>query len=333
MTALFFLITCSFHWLNSPAEILEELARRQSVPQELSISANDEKQGRPVPVDTFPMTTIRLRFQQAKRVPEALFIDQMDTVRVIDPLAESPYRSWPYPLKYMAEDDGDYRYDLSLLEQDERLRLLLGMRLNEAAFVDSSYLKAWVETPVVDVQGRVLALGYQVSFYSSPEDVIGTQGEALVYTAGGHEPPVRIIDRQDGFYGLSLSADGAFLLQVYGVEYGEDGSGRTPSGFKLYQLEGGGSRLFSFDLAPGEVVLSYGHNNAFPGFHVVTENASNTYWYFLFPGEGQYLWRQWVRPVDLDHEMAKLQAWHVADAPSFLESVIAFGFQPLSKKP
>ena len=158
--------------------------------------------------------------------------------KVLDVRRINPYRNLPYPIEYMSEDSVDFSYDLSTLTFERQKSVMEGMRINLDALYDGSYLKVFVKAPVVVARGNTVAIAFHISYYSNEEDILGTQGVVIFYNEKGEEIR-KIEDDENGFYDIRLSADGKYLLQKYGVNYGEDGSGQLDSGLKFYDVETG----------------------------------------------------------------------------------------------
>jgi len=224
-----------------------------------------------------PFTIIKLDSHWQSR-PYLFYFTNKDVApenRRLDIRHVNPYRNLPYPIDYMSEDSVDYQYDLSTLSIPEKEALLKGMRINEDALWEGKkYLKAFVKTPVVDAKGKTVAIAYHISYYSNPEDVLGTQGIVILYNDKGEEVR-RIEDKKDGFYDILLSKDGKYLMQKYGFDYGEDGSGQLVRGFKFYNTETG-EKIFEWELGKDRFLDGY---SFFP----------NTYYYVnYYRTEGKY---------------------------------------------
>ena len=205
-----------------------------------------------------PFTIIKLDSHWQSR-PYLFYFTNKDVApdnKRLDIRHVNPYRNLPYLIDYMSEDSVDYQYDLSTLSIPEKEALLKGMRINEDALWEGKkYLKAFVKTPVVDAKGKTVAIAYHISYYSNPEDVLGTQGIVILYNDKGEEVR-RIEDKKDGFYDILLSEDGKYLMQKYGFDYGEDGSGQLVRGFKFYNTETG-EKIFEWELGKDQFLGGY----------------------------------------------------------------------------
>jgi len=167
----------------------------------------------------------------------------------------NPYRDLPYKT-YRKDPNGfEYFYDLSEKSKSEQDKIIEGCRINPDAYRDGNFLKIFVKAPVIEVTDSLVAIAYHKSYYSNEEDILCTQGVTIIYDYTGKEIN-RIEDKKDGFYDIRLSNDGKYLMQKYGVDYGEDGSGQLDRGFKFYYLQNG-KMIFKVQLGKDQFLGGY----------------------------------------------------------------------------
>ncbi|MEM6394696.1 MAG: hypothetical protein AAF741_00010 [Bacteroidota bacterium] len=152
---------------------------------------------------------------------------------VIDVRDADPYRSLPYPRQGKDPDNLEHFYDLSALPRVEQDIVLKEARINENAFRETNYLSITTQVPRIEIADSIVVVAYHAYYYSNDEDILATEGVAIIYDEQGEEV-TRITDKKDGFYDIRLSANGNYLMQKYGTNYGEDGGGQLDTGFKFY---------------------------------------------------------------------------------------------------
>jgi hypothetical protein len=167
-------------------------------------------------------------------------------VKSLDLRELNPYKNLPYPIDYMSEDSLEYRYNLSKTDSNIKNQILDELNVHKNTMRDHEYLGAFVKTPVVEIQDNKLAIAYHITYSDGNENILGTQGYALFFNKTGDET-LRLQDKEFGFYDIRLSTDSKCLMQKYGTDYGEDGSGQLERGFKFYDT-GTGKILFEWKL-------------------------------------------------------------------------------------
>jgi len=173
--------------------------------------------------------------------------------RDIDLREINPYNNLSDQIDYVSKDSFDFWYDLGNESDFNKTQILKNIRINEDAHRENlKYLKAFVKTPEVEIKNDKAFVGYHISYYSSDEDILGTQGVVMVFNDNG-EIVTKIEDLNDGVYEIRVSEDGKYLLQKYGINYGEDGSGQLRRGFKFYSAESG-KKLYEFPLGKDEFI-------------------------------------------------------------------------------
>ncbi len=182
-------------------------------------------------------------------------------VRKVDPYAhvfEKELKVWDGGLERL--------YDLNKISQEEKDRMLKGIRLNKDAHCTNNYLRLMTKTPRVEISGGKTIIAYHAAFYCAEDEILGTQGYALIYDKYGNLLR-RVKDRKDGFYDIRLSSDGKYLMQKYGYDYGEGGEGQLERGFRFYDTDTGemifewelgkDKSLNGFDYFPNKYLSSY----------------------------------------------------------------------------
>jgi hypothetical protein len=185
-------------------------------------------------------------------------------------------------------------------------KLPIGFR-DDAAFANAGfYLRAWVNVPRVEVQFDRAVVAYHITYYSNTEDILATQGYALIYDENGNEIQ-RLHDRKDGFYDIQLSNDGRYLMQQFGSNYGEDGGGQLNRGFRFYDVKSG-ELLLELELGKDQFITSYGSNNTHlnSGFHIVRRDSINYCWFYVFPKSKNIYQKKWAKTINLDDEMLQI---------------------------
>jgi hypothetical protein len=242
--------------------LLPVLSCHNNSPSKEGSVKSDKKLVSEKPLDREIPNDIKLN-RDTLKTPEITQIGEEDNVRryptklkftsgkIIDVRDIDPYRALPYKLAWEAEDRLDRNYDLSELSIKEQDRILKGSRINTDAFRERTYLKLMTKEPVISIARDKVAISYHASYYSNSEDILATEGYALVYDNNGNKL-YEIQDKKDGFYDCQLSEDGKYLMQKYGTDYGEDGGGQLESGFKFYDGNTG-EKICELELGKREV--------------------------------------------------------------------------------
>gem|GEM_PF-6395950 len=170
--------------------------------------------------------------------------------KVIDLRSIDPYRNWSHPILRGDSTGLSRLYDLSDLSADEQSVELSQLSINELAQRDSEYLRVWTETPRIEMSDSIAAVAFNKTYYSNEEDILGTSGQVLLYDHEG-EIESQLIDNKEAFYSIKLSKDGRYLVQKYGIDYGEDGGGQLERGFKFYKTNLKSNSLF-FEINLGD---------------------------------------------------------------------------------
>lgn len=233
-------------------------------------------------------------------------IIQFTNGKVVDITEVDPYKDLAYPVLRQQNGGLNRLYDLVNLTKPEVESLLKEAHINEEAFHQMGFFRMFNKLPVVEAKEDKVAIAYHATYYSSEEDILSTQGYALIYDNEGNLIQ-KIEDREHGFYDIRLSADGQYLMQKYGTAYGEDGGGRLNMGFKFYDTDTG-EMIFEWDLGRDQFISSYGSNgakNLLKGFHVVRDDPKRFEWFYIFPELGHIYVKYIPRhPIEsLDKEM------------------------------
>ncbi len=174
---------------------------------------------------------------------------------IIDVRDVDPYKDLPFPSIGEYENGIERYYDLSELSLEKQNEILAGSRINKDALRNTNYLRLVTNAPIVQIAGDKTVIAYQAYFFCNEEDILATQGYALIYDANGNILH-KIHDKKDGFYDIHLSSDGKYLMQKYGTNYGEDGSGWLDQGFKFYDTDSG-EMTFEWELGKDQFLSGF----------------------------------------------------------------------------
>ncbi len=175
--------------------------------------------------------------------------------KVIDVRVVDPYSDLPYESLRTVEGGFERLYELSDLSVKEQESILEGSRINPDAWRDGRFLRMLTKPPVVEISDSKTVISYHASIYSNQEDILATQGYALVFNKNGKLLHT-LQDKKDGFYDIRLSSDGKYLMQKYGIDYGEDGSGQLDRGFRFYDTDKG-EMIFEWELGKDPYIRGF----------------------------------------------------------------------------
>ena len=219
----------------------------------------------------------------------------------IDVRVTNPYAGLDLPIVYMSNDSLDFTYALYRSTQanspdfGDISSILKHSCNNESSSpVFSKFpIQVFSKSPVIDVKGDRIVVGYHISFQCSEEEVIITQGVSIIYNEYGKEIK-RLKDQEAGFYDLRLSNNGKFLMQKYGFNYGEDGGEKIDSGFKFYDLENK-KKIGELGFKNDQFTISYDTDNNNIGFHIIRAKPDFWEWYFIDVLAKVYYLKKWDR--------------------------------------